>query len=345
MPRSKQSDTRKPQQPPPARLRQGGCVKHVDQWWVDTVVAYPPLWVETTMGIDWGEAMNAYALVGYGGQVLVEGSVAENPEGLDELLAVLRRFAHPEQPDRLPPVAIETSRRLLVTALQQAGADVVPLNPKSVKLNREVRTARNGTKSDPTDALLIANTLRTNPQWYRTTHNPTEQSRAITVLNRARDEAVIAAGRHANHIRSVLAEYHPNAVAAFSSTDLADSLAAYWVMKDALTPAEAARLRVDGIVTRMLKPGGRRNAKGLEKTIAPRIRAAFKRPYLQYPAIVEEAFAANIRRDLEVLRAAVEHRIDIDERLQRALKATPIGTSSGPRPASAPQDSAASSPN
>ena len=305
-------------------------MKHVDQWWDDTVVAHPPLWVETTMGIDWGESKNAYAVVGYGGHLLAEGSVEETPEGLEELLSVLRRFAHPQEPDRLAPVAIETPRRLLVSALQQAGVDVVPLNPKSVKKNREVRTARNGTKSDPTDARLIADTLRTNPQWYRTTHSPTEQARAITVLNRARDEAVIAAVRQANHIRSVLAEYHPNAVSAFSSEEMSKSLAPYWVLLDALTPAEAARLRVDGIVTRMQKPGGKRNAKGLEKTVAPRIRAAFKRPYLQYPPLVEAAFAANVRRDLEVLRAAVEHRVDLDKRLQTALEAHPYWDLLGP---------------
>lgn len=33
-------------------------------WWQSTVVANPMNWEETVLGIDWGESINAWCLVG-----------------------------------------------------------------------------------------------------------------------------------------------------------------------------------------------------------------------------------------------------------------------------------------
>lgn len=291
-------------------------------WWENTIVANPFLWDETVMGIDWGESTNAWAVIGYKGKVLADGFVTESPDGVSTLLAALRRFSHPTT-GQLPPVAIESPRRLLVASLAAAGVEVVPLNPKSVKTARGIKTARNATKTDPKDAVLIANVLRNNPTYYRPMHAASQQARSITLLHRAREEAVKGAVRQANRVRSALAEYHPNAVAAFTSEQMADNLAPYWVLRDALTPADGARLRVDGIATRMMKPGGRRSKKGLD-VAAARVHAALKAPSLVYPPEFEAAFAETVRTDLEVLRAAVEHRVTVDARLRQAVHGHPM---------------------
>lgn len=294
----------------------------IDQWWDDTVVANPFLWDETVMGIDWGESVNAWAVVGYKGKVLDQGFVGETPRGVDALLVALRRFAHPATGD-LPRVAIETPRRLLVSALTQAGVTVVPLNPKSVKTARGLKNGRNQSKTDPKDAILIANVLRNNPTYYRALHGSTEEARSITLLYRAREQAVHAAVRQAAIVRSALAEYHPNALAAFSTEQLAENLAAYWVLLDALTPAQGARLRADGIATRMMKPGGRGSAKGVDKA-AERIRDALRAPSLSYPPEFEAAFAETVRTNLDVLRAMIEHRVITEKRLSKAVLAHPF---------------------
>lgn len=294
----------------------------VSQWWETTIVANPILWDETVLGIDWGETTNAYAVVGYKGKILEQGFVPETPAGLDTLLSALTRFAHPTTGE-MPPVAIETPRRLLVSALARQGVDVVPLNPKSVKTARGLKNARNASKTDPKDAILIANVLRNNPADYHSLHASTEAARAITLLYRAREEAVQSTLRQANRVRSALAEYHPNAVTAFTSEQMADNLAPYWVLIDALTPAQGARLRIDGIATRMMKPGGRGSTKGVDKA-AERVRNALHTPSLAYPPEFEAAFAETTRTSLNALKALVEHRNITEERLHRAVQAHPM---------------------
>ncbi len=295
--------------------------KNAATWWEDTVVANPILWGETVLGIDWGEASNAWALMGYQGRVLEQGFVQENPAGVATLMDVLRRYAHPET-GALPPVSIETPRRLLVSALTEQGVTVVPLNPRIVKNARGIKHARNASKTDPKDAALIADTLRTHPGYYRGMHQATDAARAITLLQRARTEAVRGALRQALRVRSALAEYHPNAVAAFTTEQMADNLAPYWVLIDALTPAQGQRLRADGIATRLMKPGGRGSTKSLD-IAAERIRDALHRPSLSYPPGLEAAFAETVRTDLQALRAAVEHRINVEKRLTAAVQAHP----------------------
>jgi transposase len=104
---------------------------------------------------------------------------------------------------------------------------------------------------------------------------------------------------------------------------MADDLAPYWVLIDALTPAQGARLRADGIATRMMKPGGRKGTKGLEKA-AERIRDALHAPSLAYPAEFEAAFADTVRTNLNALKGLVEHRLVTEARLADAVKAHPM---------------------
>lgn len=296
--------------------------KKVRQWWTDTVTTTPSLWYDTTMGIDWGEGVNAWAIVGHRGVVLEEGLITETPGGVNRLLEVLRAFSHPETGE-LSPVAIETPRRLLVAALLAEGVEIVPLNPKAVKEARGQTSPRNASKTDKKDARLLANLLRENPSKYHVLHQSTHTARAITLLNRSRDQAVKEVGRAAGRVRSALAEYHPNAIAAFTEKQMKTNLEPYWVLQDALTPSAARRLRQDGIAARMMKKGGRGHTKGLKQATA-RVHEAFKRPSLAYPAEFEAAFAEVVRSNLEVLRVAIAHRDETDKRLREVVRTHPL---------------------
>lgn len=295
---------------------------HTGERWAETIVSNPFLWDETVLGVDWGEGNNAWALVGYRGRVLMSGFVDETPSGADHLLAVLRAHAHPTS-DQLPPVAIESPRRLLVWALHNAGVIVVPLNPKTVKTARGLKNPRNGAKTDPKDAVLIANVLRTNPTHYRPLPATSEHARAITLLHRTRAEAVTGAVRQGNRLHSALAEYHPNAVAAFTVEQMADNLAAYHVLSKALTPAAGAKLTPAQIGKLMMRPGGRGSAKALDAAV-DRVHTALRKPSLAYSPEFETAFADTVSTDLEVLRALVLHRVAVDTRLREAVQGHPM---------------------
>jgi hypothetical protein len=66
----------------------------------------------------------------------------------------------------LTPVAIETDKNLFVVALAAAGFTVYPINPKAVACYGE-RHGQSGAKSDPADAVTLANVLRTDRHVHR----------------------------------------------------------------------------------------------------------------------------------------------------------------------------------
>jgi transposase len=71
-----------------------------------------------------------------------------------------------ETADDLVPVAIETSKGLLVAALAASGRTVYPINPLSTSRYRDRhRTTR--AKSDTSDAVVLANILRTDRHAHR----------------------------------------------------------------------------------------------------------------------------------------------------------------------------------
>jgi hypothetical protein len=86
------------------------------------------------------------------------------------------------------PVAIETSRGLLVTVLRTGKRQVFAINPMTAARYRD-RHAVSRKKSDPGDALVLANTLRTDMHAHRPLPNDSDLARAVAVLARARQDA------------------------------------------------------------------------------------------------------------------------------------------------------------
>ena len=94
------------------------------------------------------------------------------------------------------------------------------------------------------DAVLLANILRIDPRAHRVLSTDTELAQAIRVLARARRRAVWARQQIGNHIRDLLKDFYPAALAAFD--DLPEGgLArrdARTILAAAPTPAQAAKL-------------------------------------------------------------------------------------------------------
>jgi hypothetical protein len=73
---------------------------------------------------------------------------------------------HGETPEDPIPVAIETSRGLLVAALCTGARKIYAVNPLSAARYRD-RHGVSRKKSDPGDALVLANILRTDAHAHR----------------------------------------------------------------------------------------------------------------------------------------------------------------------------------
>jgi transposase len=164
-------------------------------------------------GIDWAENHHDVAVVDADGKLVAKRRIADSAAGFAELTAMLADAGDAEESPI--PVAIETSRGLLVAALRATGRPVYPINPMAVALYRERHSVAR-TKSDHVDALILANILRTDAHMHRPLPADTELARAIAVLARAHQDATWRRTRAGNELRSLLREYHPGFLAAFA---------------------------------------------------------------------------------------------------------------------------------
>ena len=222
--------------------------------------------------------------------------IADSAAGFAELTAMLAEAGDGE--DAPIPVAIETSRGLLVAALRATGRPVYPINPMAVARYRERHSVARK-KSDHVDAMTLANILRTDAHMHRPLPADTELARAIAVLARAHQDATWRRSRAGNELRSLLREYHPGFLAAFAggnATNLATGDARA-VLAVAPTPAAAAKLTKARIAA-ALRRGGRK--RGVDK-LAERLHQDLRRPQLRQDPMVEEAMGAQALRLLATL--------------------------------------------
>jgi hypothetical protein len=199
--------------------------------------------VELFCGIDWAESHHDVAIVNENGQMVAKGRIADDPAGFAELIEMLT--AAGDQAQDPVPVAIETPRGLLVASLRATGRPVYAINPLAVARYRERHSVARA-KSDHADAMTLANILRVDAHLHRRLPADTELCQAIAVLARAHQDAIWRRTKAHNELRSMLREYYPTFLAAFTSRFALGiaSAEARAVLAIAPTPAAAAKLSV-----------------------------------------------------------------------------------------------------
>lgn len=245
------------------------------------------------------------AILDEDGKVVGRRRIDTGLPGFTELMALLAE--HTEDPTSVP-VAIETDKNLIVVALQAAGLTVFAINPRAVARYRE-RHGQSGKKSDPGDAALLADVLRTDAHQHRPLPNISDEGRAVKALARQHQEAIWAVHQTTSRLRSVLLEFFPQALQAFPNLK---HKAALTILATASTPELGTKLTRRKVVA-LLQRCGRRN----DPALVEQILADLKIPALRQPAAVEEALGLTVVSLLGVIvamHAAVE-------RLEHALAA------------------------
>lgn len=242
------------------------------------------------LGDDWAEEHHDVYLMDEAGKRLAAKRFPEGLTGIRGLHALIA--AHAEEPDQVV-VGIETDRGLWVDALVAAGYQVFAINPLAAARYRD-RHHVSGAKSDPADAKLLADLVRTDRHNHRPIAGDTDGAAAVKVIARAHQSLIWARTRHANMLRSALREYYPGALEVFDDLDDRDALA---VLGRAPTPAQGARLSLAKIRS-TLKAGGRQ--RNIEAQ-AVRIQAGLRTEQLSASAAVTEAFAASTRAAVGII--------------------------------------------
>ncbi|WP_346294340.1 IS110 family transposase [Sphaerothrix gracilis] len=187
-----------------------------------------------TVGFDWGNAGHAACILDETGAVRARLDVPHTAVGLAKLVAALARIA----PAGEMPVAIERPSGLVVDTLVAAGHPVVPIHPNVVKACRPRYRAAGG-KSDPGDAYMLADILRTDGHRFAPLRQASDAVKALRALVRGRDDLVATRVGLANQLRSLLESFWPGAAAIFADVDSPVALA---FLARYPTPESAARL-------------------------------------------------------------------------------------------------------
>ncbi len=250
-------------------------------------------------GIDWATAHHDVAVVDADGRVVARGRVGNDAAGFSQLLTLLAEAG--DSAEHPIPVAIETDRGLWVAALRETGRAIYPINPLAASRYR-ARYAVSGAKSDATDAVLLANIIRTDPDAHRPLPADTELAQAIRVLARAQQDAVWARQQIGNQIRDLLKDFYPAALVAFADLP-SGGLAradARTILAAAPTPAQAAKLTPARLRRLLIKAGRRRD---LDRDVE-RLRTVFTDAYLHQPPMVENAMGIQLAALLHQFEAA-----------------------------------------
>jgi transposase len=242
------------------------------------------------VGDDWAEAHHDVHVMDDTGRTLV---CRRFPEGLEGIRALHTLLAdHANDPGEVI-VAIETDRGLWVDALTAAGYQLYAINPLAVARYRD-RHQLSGAKSDPGDAKVLADLVRTDRHNHRPIAGDSSEVEAVKLLARQHQNLVWARGRHTNRLRNALREYYPAALATFAELAGRDTLA---VLAKAPTPEQGARLTLAQIRGALRQAGRRRNL----DTKAAEIRAGLRTEQLHAAAPVTAAFAAVARSEVAII--------------------------------------------
>jgi transposase len=247
--------------------------------------------MELFCGIDWAEGHHDVALVDGEGHRVAKLRVDTGAKGFSDLQALLAE--HCVEPSAVA-VAIETDKNLIVVALLAAGHAVYAINPRAVARYRE-RHNQAGGKSDPGDATVLANILRTDRHNHRAMPDISETALAVRALARQHQEAIWARQLTVNRLRSVLLEFFPNALAAFP---VLTHKAALEVLAATPSPAVALKLTHKRVVV-LLRRSGRGDRPGLAESILDEL----QEPALRQPARVEAALGRAVAGLVSVIRS------------------------------------------
>jgi transposase len=262
--------------------------------------------------VDWAEAHHDVHIEDEDGKRLAGGRLPEGVDGIarfHDLVGV-----HVDDPEEVV-IGIETDRGLFVAALVASDYQVFAVNPMSTSRYRD-RHSTSGVKSDPGDAKVLADMVRTDRHNHRLVSADSETVQAVKILARAHQSMIWSRGRQTNGLRSTLREFYPGALVAFDDLSSGDALE---VLRIAPTPELGRGLSLAKIAAALRRGGRQRRVEDR----AGEIQAALRAPQLAAPGAVSAAMGASVAASVAVIAAMSAQTAVLAKELETGFESHP----------------------
>ena len=191
------------------------------------------------LGIDCSQQSYDASFLNEAGAVLAHLPLPSSPEGFLHLDGAREKLGISACDCR---VALESAHNLLVDFLWDHGySQVYVIAPHVIKSCRD-RYRHSGARTDPSDAYVLADVLRTDRHRFYPWYPDQPDTRQIRAMSSLVDHLGRAIIRHANRLRAVLARYYPALLHAFG--EIHGPVALHFIQAYP-TPEAAAQLTWD----------------------------------------------------------------------------------------------------
>jgi transposase len=259
------------------------------------------------VGIDWASEAHEVCVLDRDGHIVERRQVKHTVADLQALVDALLTRAHGDP--ATVAIGIEVPRGALVELLVERGFAVYAINPKQMDRFRD-RFTPAGAKDDRRDALVIGDSLRTDPQAFRQVRLDHPVIIQLREWSRIDEDLGVELTRLTNQVRDLVYRSAPGLLAL---SPAADEPWLWALLRQAATPATQRRL------------SERRLDRLLRDHRIRRLTATEVREVLQQPAVftapgVVDAVAAHLQVLLPRVELIAAQRRDATRQLERWLE-------------------------
>ena len=258
------------------------------------------------VGIDWASGAHAVCLMDRDGRVEDEREVKHTAAALQALVDAWVARAGGD-PSRIA-IGIEVPRGAVVELLIERGFAVYAINPKQMDRFRDRFTAA-GAKDDRRDALVIGDSLRTDPQAFRRVRLDDPLVIQIREWSRVDEDLGDELTRLANQLRALVYRSMPGVLSLCPAADEPW----FWALL-AAAPTPAAQRRLSEANLRHVLRDHR-----IRRLTAKELREVLQQPPVFTAPGVVEAVAAHMTLLLPRLHLVGAQRREAERQLERLL--------------------------
>lgn len=262
------------------------------------------------VGVDWADDHHDVHVTNDSAAVLDSFRIPHSYEGMEKLRQRLGKFSRNPKEILL---AVESHQGLLIYALLDTGYLVFLINPKATERYRD-RYRMSSSKSDPQDAMVLANILRTDLHLYKPLPEETAADTRLRHLTRAHKTLIQQKVKVVNQLTVQLKSYYPVALQLFSKLDQETTLV---FLERYPKPEKSAAASLDDI---------RYFFEGQGYTHPSRvssIRDMLHRPALKAPKELEEVHQTIMLSLVAVLRSLLSEINKLAEEISDEFKRNP----------------------